>query len=117
MVNWPKQRAWGWYATLIRTPWFCVKVLRFKPNGALSMQRHGHRTEIWFIPFPIGRGLVKCNAEKEHFNKIHYFRSKLLGVWIIRKNYWHQFIAYGKPVYAIELQYGRKITEEDIERK
>ena len=123
MFNWPKQRAWGWYATLIRTPWFCVKLLRFKPHGALSMQLHNLRTEIWF--FIKGDGTILHYAHREKRTK-----KMVLGmflacynpcdynyVWRIRPKEAHQFIAYEKPVYAIELQYGRKVTETDIERK
>ncbi len=95
-MSWPKQRAWGWYATLIRTPWFCLKLLRFKPYGQLSMQRHMHRTEIWYV--------IKTWGMYERFN-------------VIRPNQWHTFKAFQHPVYAIEFQYGKKVTESDIERK
>ncbi len=108
MIQWPKQRVWGWYATLIRTPWFCLKLLRFRPNGALSMQRHQHRTEIWW--FIRGLGLV------EH-NQVGACTNVLFTRWDILPNQWHKFTAYNKPVYAIEVQYGKKVTELDIERK
>lgn len=113
MINWPKQRAWGWYATLIRTPWFCLKLLRFKPNGQLSMQRHQYRTEIWAFINATGQAKESC---KEHgYYKITFKNG--WGLWIIRPNKWHKFTALDKPVYAIELQYGKKVTESDIERK
>lgn len=119
MVNWPKQRAWGWYATLIRTPWFCVKLLRFKPYGRLSVQKHTHRTEIWLLIK--GRGKFQSFIHSDVF----FFRGveKLLpikqsgDVVKIRREYWHRFIASEEPVYVLELQYGRKVTESDIERK
>lgn len=114
MLNWPKQRAWGWYATLIRTPWFCLKLLRFKPNGSLSVQRHFQRTEIWLFLRGEGNGKFSCINNS---NWINDFIVDKVGWWIIRPNTWHQFIAHNKPVYAIELQYGRKVTENDIERK
>lgn len=107
MVQWPKRRAWGWYATLIRTPWFCLKLLRFKAGGELSLQRHFNRTEIWF--FIKGDGRIYHNESDTH-NWLHSFP------WIIKPCDWHKFLAYDKPVYAIELQYGRKVTESDIER-
>lgn len=102
MLNWPKKRAWGWYATLIRTPWFCVKLLRFKPYGNLSEQRHFYRTEVWFF---INDGGIPLQYFKEY------------RVWKIKPGEWHLFSAGDKPVYALELQYGKKVTEEDIERK
>jgi len=106
MVQWPKQRAWGWYATLIRTPWFCLKLLRFRPYGKLSLQRHEHRTEIWWFI----KGFGWRNGDN--------FGWSFAGdMWKINKCSWHQFNAPSTPVYAIELQYGRKVTESDIERK
>lgn len=110
MVNWPKQRAWGWYATLIRTPWFCVKLLRFKPYGQLSMQKHQYRTEIWWFISGKGRAHISWFGDGTGLN---YLGRK----WKIPKNSWHQYTAFNKPVYVIELQYGRKVTESDIERK
>ena len=107
-MQWPKQRAWGWYATLIRTPWFCVKLLRFKPHGALSMQRHFHRTEIWL--FMRGFGWMFQNG----INRAIYSGGYISK---INPNDWHRFLADNRPVYVLELQYGRKVTETDIERK
>lgn len=108
-MNWPKQRAWGWYATLIRTPWFCLKLLRFKSGGILSVQRHFHRTEIWL--FIRGHGYI---------NNGYYggsWGNDVGEIWKIKKGSWHQFRAPKEPVYAIEFQYGKKVTELDIERK
>ena len=105
MINWPKIRTWGWYATFIRTPWFCIKLLKFKPSKSLSMQRHKHRTELWL--FIKGKGFIMAPRPKW---------KKPFDTWKINNNEWHQFNAGKKPVYVIELQYGKKVTEEDIER-
>lgn len=116
-MQWPKQRAWGWYATLIRTPWFCLKLLRFKPHGALSMQRHKYRTEIWW--FIRGQGRVEYKQPNRKYSKSYrvlWFNERF-DVWTIQKNWWHKFTSMQEPVYAIELQYGKKVTESDIERK
>ncbi len=110
-MQWPKQRSWGWYATLIRTPWFCLKVLRFKPDGALSVQRHLNRTEIWWLIK--GSGFISTGGNGHYGVMTTPFQKR-----IIPKGNWHRFIATeGMPVYAIELQYGRKVTESDIERQ
>lgn len=106
-MQWPKQRGWGWYATLIRTPWFCLKLLRFKPYGALSMQRHAYRTEVWW--FIRGRGGFKSG------DATGWMLPR--SIWKIQKDVWHKFNAQYQPIYVIELQYGRKVTENDIERK
>jgi hypothetical protein len=114
MIQWPKQRAWGWYATLIRTPWFCLKLLRFRPYGSLSMQRHFHRTEIWWFRNAYGEIKVKDNDNSPA--RITKFKN-LSAKWTITPLMWHKFTAYDKPVYIMELQYGRRVTESDIERK
>lgn len=109
MLNWPKQRAWGWYATLCRTKWFCIKLLRFKPHGSLSMQRHKCRGEIWLFIAGVGSkrgGLYSKGTDNKQFE-----------TWHIRPSRWHQFISYDEPVYILELQYGKNVTEADIERK
>lgn len=113
MAQWHKQRAWGYYITFIRTPWFCLKLLRFRPFGRLSMQKHKHRTEVWI--FLKGLGMMKIVYD----NYIHSIRtrSNRLDVLTVLPNTWHQFIAEDKPVYVLEFQYGRKVTEDDIERK
>lgn len=113
MIQWPKQRAWGWYATLIRTPWFCVKLLRFRAKGRLSMQRHFNRTEIWC--FLKGRGYSRNSFYGNYYGE--NWCNRPFQIWKIDKGQWHQFTAPEQPVYALELQYGKKVTEEDIERK
>ena len=117
MVNWPKQRAWGWYATLIRTPWFCLKLLRFKNSGILSMQRHKHRTELWLFIKGQGRIEYAHSGRKYHASYRALWFNKRFDLWRIKPNCWHKFTALDQVVYAIELQYGRKVTESDIERK
>lgn len=111
MINWPKRREWGWYATLIRTPWFCLKVLKFNPAGSLSYQRHSHRTELWL--FLRGYGRIEHETRTMHLR----WDSDPFEIWCINPGDWHRFMAYSKPVYAIEFQYGKKVTEIDIERK
>lgn len=74
------------------------------------MQRHKYRTEVWFFLNAFG---YIFGQEKEMC-----ILNKSFAIWRIKPNQWHQFIAMRyKPVYAIELQYGRKVTETDIERK
>lgn len=51
-ANWLKmfkrtKRKWGHYITLFRCKWLCIKILCFKKDGQLSLQRHKHRSEVW----------------------------------------------------------------------
>lgn len=43
-------------------------------------------------------------------------RSKLYEWWLIKANQWHQFRTFDKEVYVIEFQFGKRVSEEDIER-
>ena len=101
------KRDWGWYLTLIRLPWFCVKILKFEDNGILSLQRHEFRNEFWFIFKGIGNAKV-CGDT--------WLVKRAPDVYMVNKMQWHQFIATGK-VWVLEIQFGVKCLEEDIERK
>ena len=111
------RRAWGWYFTFLRTPWLCIKLLRFKPRHALSMQRHEKRTEVWFFLNAVGkieyRPYIHAAPPQRAQNA---WLNKAFEVWVVKKGWWHRFTAFEKPVYVIELQYG-KVSEEDIERE
>lgn len=131
---WAKQRTWGWYLTLLRTPWLCVKLLRFAPGGKLSVQRHMYRSEHWRILS--GRGVMVYGDKPENvtwqiqdwfgpntgsFGKV---ALKIEGCTIpytgnkftFGRSLWHTYVAYDEPVYALEIQWGRKVSESDIER-
>lgn len=85
---------WGWYLTLFRTPWFCMKILRVQENSAISFQKHTGRSELWFVkPF---KDLMWCRY--------------------IPKNTWHYLGAFGGPSYVLEFQWGKLVKEDDIER-
>jgi mannose-6-phosphate isomerase-like protein (cupin superfamily) len=100
---WSKKRKWGWYLTLFRCPWFCVKILKFETGLSLSKQKHFHRNEWWFILY--GRGIFNEEIdERTLFNHI-----------LIPKNTIHYFKAF-QPTYILEVQYGDKVCEEDIKR-
>lgn len=115
---WAKQRTWGWYLTLLRTPWLCVKLLRFAPGGRLSNQRHRFRNEWWVILK--GKGLAIFDERKQDGSIESWFAYTDVGpafAFVFHRNRWHSFKAEsnGKPVYAMEIQWG-KVSELDIER-
>jgi len=114
-LRYPKFRKWGFYATLIRTPWFCVKLLRFDANGELSYQMHQHRTEIWVFLRGKGKITYRLHNEPPQYRCFGWVNG-WLEVWKIEPQGWHCFRAFSKPVYALEFQYGPKVTETDIER-
>lgn len=117
-LKWPKVRSWGWYATLLRTPWFCIKILKFNKYGELSYQIHNHRNELWIFLWGYGAGLKKPDVLPRPPGQMKYrMYNKIFTFWNIPKLNWHTFRAFGNAVYVLEIQYGSKVTEQDIERK
>ena len=91
-----------------------VKELTVAPGQRLSMQRHNQRAEHWFVAqgtatvYTINR---KSDAELlgtfEKFKHIH-----------INNDEWHQLCNEGtEELRVVEIQYGDRCVEEDIERR
>ena len=100
-------RPWGSYRTLARDFGFQVKHITVLPGGALSLQRHSHRSEHWTVLK--GSGEIHC-AGKEfvlHANQSTY----------IPKGAVHRLSNPGsEAVELIEVQLGDYLGEDDIER-
>ncbi|MEC8741017.1 MAG: mannose-1-phosphate guanylyltransferase/mannose-6-phosphate isomerase [Pseudomonadota bacterium] len=100
-------RPWGSYRTLARDFGFQVKHITVLPGGALSLQRHSHRSEHWTVIK--GSGEIHC-AGKEfvlHANQSTY----------IPKGAVHRLSNPGsEAVELIEVQLGDYLGEDDIER-
>ena len=50
------ERPWGNYEVLMERPGYKVKVITVLPQGEISLQRHAHRNEHWYIVK--GKGVV-----------------------------------------------------------
>ena len=100
-------RPWGSYRTLARDFGFQVKHITVLPGGALSLQRHSHRSEHWTVIK--GSGEIHC-AGKEfvlNANQSTY----------IPKGAVHRLSNPGsEAVELIEVQLGDYLGEDDIER-
>jgi hypothetical protein len=65
-----KRRTWGWWAVLWQWPLFSkgprykLKLLYFKKGGSISLQRHFHRTEKWFLIFGHGNVIRRKSKDK-----------------------------------------------------
>ena len=100
-------RPWGKYINLYKGKNFLIKELYVKPKGILSLQKHFHRAEHWFIT----QGYPKITLNKKKF---------------IKKTNQSIFIPLGavhrienpnkKPVKIIEAQVGSILKETDIVR-
>ncbi len=57
-----EKRPWGHYEVLTEKPGYKVKSLTVLPEGEISLQRHSHRSEHWYIVS--GKGIVTKNESK-----------------------------------------------------
>lgn len=107
-------KPWGFYTVLEEVNSNVkVKKLHVLPGKSLSLQKHQLRNELWFVAegeacletqYPDNKKDVKIYNK---FDKIN-----------IPTNSWHRlFNISNSPVELIEIQYGDKCVEEDIERQ
>ena len=88
-----KQRVptrWGWFDVLLDMPKLKVKILHVDKNKSLSLQKHGERSEFFFMP----SGEVRIN---------------LPGVWHVLQ------APSDEPLEVLEVQIG--ISAEDDEQR
>jgi glycosyltransferase involved in cell wall biosynthesis/quercetin dioxygenase-like cupin family protein len=57
-----EERPWGYYEVLMERPGYKVKNLTVLPQGEISLQRHSHRNEHWYIVK--GKGIVTKNESE-----------------------------------------------------
>lgn len=102
------QRPWGYYRVLHEVDGTKVKELTVEPGKSLSMQRHADRSEYWLVTSG------ECQVEKES------------GTMVVRQHEtvhipvgnWHQLRnPFNEPCKLVEIQYGSRCVEEDIERR
>jgi cytidyltransferase-like protein len=109
------ERPWGYYRVLHEDgPHVKLKELTVDPGKKLSMQRHQFRNEHWFVT----EGTAVVNTLDEDGNvKMRNFVMQNMQIYISR-NEWHQLVnEKDTPLKVIEIQFGEKCVEEDIERK
>jgi mannose-1-phosphate guanylyltransferase/mannose-6-phosphate isomerase len=100
-------RPWGRYVNLFSGKNFLIKELHVKPKGILSLQKHFHRAEHWFIT----QGSPKITLNKKIFIKnINETIFIPLGSIHRIEN------PNNKPVKIIEAQVGSILKETDIVR-
>lgn len=105
------ERPWGYYRVLHEpSEQVKVKELTVEPHKFLSMQRHEHRAEFWFVAegtatvYSVHRDRIGTYNPHDH-------------VWINRGQ-WHQlWNETDKPLRVIEIQFGDSCREDDIERR
>jgi cytidyltransferase-like protein len=109
------ERQWGYYRVLHENgKTVKLKELTVDPGKSLSMQRHQDRAEHWFVSegtatvYTINRSTdSELLGEFKKFDHVH-----------IHKEEWHQLCnETNESLKIIEIQYGNRCEEEDIERK
>jgi cytidyltransferase-like protein len=109
------ERQWGYYRVLHENnKEVKLKELTVAPNQKLSMQRHRDRAEHWFVAegiatvYTVNQSTdVELLGEFKKFDHVH-----------INKTQWHQLCnETDQPLKIVEIQYGERCEEEDIERK
>jgi D-beta-D-heptose 7-phosphate kinase/D-beta-D-heptose 1-phosphate adenosyltransferase len=102
-------RPWGHWVVLHEEPGIKVKKINLHPGGALSNQKHHLRNELWFV----SKGTAKVITHQSDHHVIAKDES-----FYIKANTWHKLINYSEvdQLEIIEIQYGVRCVEEDIER-
>jgi len=108
------ERPWGYYRVLHEVSGTKVKELTVNPGQSLSMQRHSDRAEHWHVSE--GQCIVLSLT-----NTGYEMPAKTLekhDQYSIPVNQWHQLTnPFDTPCKIVEIQYGARCEEADIERK
>lgn len=108
-----EQRSWGKFNTLLSKNTCKVKELMVSPKQGMSFQRHVHRSEVWFILQGACRVYYQSDKDKKA-RLINLSSGDLFQVPMLAK---HQIVNDGdKECVIIEIQYGDRVDELDIER-
>ena len=105
-------RPWGYYRVLHDVSGTKVKELTIDPGKSLSMQRHEYRSEYWLVTE--GQCCVLEESNEYHSTQ----NLKRHDTVEILPNHWHRLSnPYDHPCRIVELQYGARCSEDDIERR
>ena len=100
-------RPWGWYESLEAGPGYQVKHLMVKPGHGLSVQSHKHRAEHWVVV--AGRARVTRGDEVVTLNENE-------STYLPAGTRHRLENPESTPLSVIEVQSGRYLGEDDIER-
>lgn len=108
-----EKRVWGKFFNLFEDKNLKLKELIISPNNGMSFQRHFHRNEIWFV----SKGSCVVNFSEKDAENFESINLKKEEVFHVQKKAWHQITnPFDEPCHIIEIQYGEKAEENDIER-
>lgn len=102
-----RHRPWGSYTVLAVDPKFKLKRIVVQPGARLSLQRHRHRREHWYVL--AGSAEVELDGTRSTLNAGQAIDIPLHA--------WHRLEnATPSPLELIEVQCGAYFGEDDIER-
>jgi cytidyltransferase-like protein len=108
-----EERIWGKFYNLYLDDRMKLKELIIAPGKGMSFQKHFYRNEIWFI----SKGKCSVNFSQNEPEDCNEIILNTEEVFHVKQGEWHQIINRNNdPCHIIEIQYGEKTTEEDIER-
>ena len=109
-------RAWGYYRVLHEVGANTkLKELTVMPKTCLSMQRHDSRAEFWFVAEGEATVYTLDQASTDQEVKCQLTMHEHT---FIKVNEWHQLCnETDRPLKLIEIQYGERCVEEDIQRR
>jgi len=108
-----EKRIWGKFSTLFNDENIKVKELVVDAGKNLSYQRHQYRSEFWFV----SKGRCKVNHAKDENSLPEETVLSKNQVFHIKNNNLHQIVNDSSSAcHIIEIQYGDKTIENDIER-
>jgi cytidyltransferase-like protein len=107
------ERPWGYYRVLHEVEGMKVKELTVMPGQSLSMQKHQSRNEYWIV----SEGQCIVNSRLDNGYALPAKTLNMHDEFKVNKNEWHQLTnPFATPCRIVEIQYGEKCIEEDIER-
>lgn len=99
---------WGHYRVIHDGVGFRVKELTISPGKSISLQRHKHRLEHWYVVE--GNGVVELGVSR--------FRIAITSTVDILSDIWHRVTNTGTGnLVIIEVWMGSKLSEDDIKRR
>jgi mannose-6-phosphate isomerase-like protein (cupin superfamily) len=103
----PTFKTWGYYLVLHDMAGYKVKELVIHPGKSISLQRHKHRLEHWYVVK--GEGMVNLEV-----STLPVLATNIVD---ILAGAWHKVTNTGdKDLVIIEVQMGNYLGEDDIER-
>jgi cytidyltransferase-like protein len=108
-----EDRRWGRFYNLFTDNRMKLKELIVHPGKGMSFQKHFFRNEIWFV----SKGKCLVNFSEQDPSNYKEIILETEQSFHIPVGAWHQIInPFDDPCHIIEIQYGDKTTEDDIER-